>query len=180
MKKTIFLFMAIIAFLLPIGLTSCEEKETDDWKPATEMSLKVLKSDPTLKTFFTDGNYLQKTQIASFNYDGYGDCRYGNIGEKDSINEPSTPLYYLILNKNYIKTEDKQYFKGRYNFTLTCRERGHYAYLDYKEVKWIEFYRLYDIELPNITFIELLEKLLTEPIRDNKNLYRIDISVQNK
>lgn len=172
--------MAIIAFLLPFGFTSCEDKETGDWKPATEMSLTIIKSDPVLKTFLTDGNYPQKTQIASFNYDGYADCDYGNIGEKDSINEPNTPLYYLILNKNYVKLEDKQYFEGRYNFTVTCRESHRYSYLDGKEIKWKTSYRLYDMEFPDITFIELLVKLSTKPIRDNEALYRMDIFVQNK
>ena len=161
MKKTIFLLMAIIAFLLPIGLTSCD---TGDWEPSDppkEMKLSVIKNDPVLKTFFADGNYPNKTLIASFNYLGgdsyFNGFTYGDRWENDSINEPDTPIYNIILNIYYLNPESSAYFKGRYNFTLDYRIKKTYSVissLDGKTIIWKTAYYNPIVAYNNKTLLE--------------------------
>jgi len=172
--------VAIIAFLLPIGLTSCDSG--DETKPPTEMKLSVIKSDPVLKSFLSDGNYPNKTLIASFNYKYY--FSYGNIGENDSINEPDTPIYNIILKKKYVGIEDALNFKGRYNFTLDYRFKHTYSVispLDDKTIIWKTLYQKVSINFENKTLLEFItEFMYDKQIKDNPYIYRIDIFAQNR
>jgi hypothetical protein len=184
MKRTFFLLVAIIAFLLPISLTSCDSGDENEWKPPTEMKTSLINSDPVLKSFLNDGNYPNKTLIASFNYDDMSGFYYGNIGVNDSINEPDTPIYNIILNKKYIGAEDALYFKGRYNFTLSLRSKRVYSTvsdLDGKTVIWKTSYNNQNTTYNNKTLLEFLVEIKNDKyIKDNSYIYRIDIFAQNK
>jgi hypothetical protein len=182
MKRTFFLLVAIIAFLLPIGLTSCDSGDENEWKPPTEMKTSLINSDPVLKSFLSDGNYPNKTLIASFNWGYTFDYdKYGNKYVKDSINEPDTPIYNIVLNKKYINTEDALYFKGRYNFTLNCRVKGIGQKLVDRKIELFDVYYVFDINFDNKTLYEFLTEFrYHKQIKDNTSLYRIDIFAQNK
>jgi len=109
MKRTIFLLVAIIAFLLPIGLTSCE----DDVDVYSNLTLTGVKNDPVLKTFLSDGNYPKETLIA--NYDSIAFVRRTKGG--GPIVELSMVTAVLVGGYD-IQTEISDKFKGKYNFRV--------------------------------------------------------------
>lgn len=107
MKKTIFLLMAIIAFLLPIGLTSCDSggglesglDYTDayyDWNSVTGAQ---LSKDPVMKLFTTQGSFKSYTLVYHV---------------ENEYHKTAMCRYLEWMNNGFDKV-----FVGKYDFTLT-------------------------------------------------------------
>lgn len=99
--------MAIIAFLLPIGLTSCDSgggldselDYTDTYYDWTSVTSEQLSKDPVMKLFTTQGSFKAYTLVYHV---------------ENEYNKTAMCRYLEWMNYGYDKV-----FVGKYDFTLT-------------------------------------------------------------